>query len=207
MPAQTPPNYADLAKKHGGTTAEVRKVDYSTAARKYGGVLVNDQSLPPVLQRIQEAVGAKYEYSPPISDGAIATVGVHEPHIINIRDRQKFDQSPAQVKAHELIHLLKSNLPGPIQNAIPKDNPNNRYDISQQAKWRDEGKRLWQLPQEAAATIVQRYVADPASRPSLQPWMNDLTQVPLSVENPTSPDQKGINVSIRPPLPPAEAYK
>ena len=58
-----------------------------------------------------------------------------------------------------------------------------------------------------AATIVQRYIADPSSRKRLQVWLDDMTRIPLSVMNATSPDQKGINTTARPPVPPIEAWE
>ena len=162
--------------------------------------------LPPELQRVEHAVGATYKMGKPLPDGGIASVGEGEPHIIEINNKERWNQGSQQTRGHEIIHLLFNHLPSKLKEQIPKDDPNHPYDISKADEWRAQGKRLWNLPQEAAATLVQTWIADPSQRKKIQPWMSDLTNIPLSVENPTSPDQKGINTTPRAPVPPIEAY-
>lgn len=162
--------------------------------------------IPPELSRLEETLGVKLLSGKPYAGGfgdAIATVGEHEPHIIEINDPAKFAQGPKQTKAHEMVHLWRNQLPGPIIKAALPDNPNNPYDLSQLDYWRKQGRTLATIPQEAAAYLVQKWTADPASRKNLQPWINDLNTIPLSVEEPTSPNDKEINMRIRPPIPPA----
>jgi hypothetical protein len=188
--ATTPPSYADLAKKHGAT-ASIHESESSF--------------LPPEVMRIKSAVGAQLVQGQPYGD-AIATVADHEPHKIEINDMGRFKQGAAQTLGHELTHLLMANLSGRIQSQIPPDSKTKPYDISGVDRLRLQGKKLWQLPQEQAATIVQTYVADPAQRARLGPWIQDLNNAPLSVEQPTPPNAKGIISAIRPPVPPIQAY-
>jgi hypothetical protein len=158
--------------------------------------------IPPELSRLEETLNAKFVRGKPYGD-AVASVGPHEPHTIEINDSDKFAQGPKQVKAHEMTHIWRNQLPGPlIKNALP-DDPKNPYDLSKLDEWRKQGRTLATIPQEAAAFAIQKWTADPSSRKQLQPWVNDLNIIPLSVEEPTSPNDKGINMKIRPPIPPA----
>jgi hypothetical protein len=162
-------------------------------------------SLPPELQRIQHAVGAEVVPGKPYGD-AIASVGAHEPHKIEINDPERFKLGESQTLSHEVMHLLQNQLPGPLIKAIPPDNPKAPYDLSNIDQLRAQGRTLVSLPHEQAAALVQLYVADPSQRNRLQPWIDDLNKTPLSVMNPTDPNQKGINTTVRPPTPPIQAY-
>ena len=191
MMATTPPiNYADLAKKHGSIHS----------------IAPDASSMPPELQRIQKAVGAQLVQGQPYGD-AIATVNDHEPHKIEINDMERFRQGAAQTLGHELTHLLMSNLSGKTQSQIPVDSKTKPYDISGVDDLRKQGKKIWQIPQEQAATIVQTYVADPAQRARLGPWIQDLNNAPLSLVQPTSPQDKNINIKPRMPVPPIQAWQ
>jgi hypothetical protein len=194
----TPPiDYHALARQFGGTSAPSVYVAHES----------KDAVIPPELERIQSAIGVQYKQGPSRDNGdSIASVEEHEPHVIEINDKARFNQGPLQTRGHEIVHLLFSHLPAKLQEQIPKDDPNHPYDISQADEWRAQGKKLWNLPQEAAATLIQTWISDPSQRKRLQPWMSDLTSVPLSVENPTSPNDKGINTTPRAPVPPIEAY-
>jgi lysozyme len=165
--------------------------------------------IPPELQRIENAVGVQYKLGKPVEGSdSIASVGEHEPHVIEINDKTRWNQGPRQTKGHEIVHIWKNNLPAKMQAAIPPDDPDpkKRYDISDADTLRAMGNTLVTIPQEKAATIIQTWIADPSQRKRLQPWMDDLTTIPLSVMQPTSPSDKGINTNIRPPIPPIEAY-
>ena len=190
MAATTPPSYAELAKKHGATTS-IHESELN--------------SLPPEIMRIEGAVKPQIVQGKPYGD-AIATVAEHEPHKIEINDPERFRKGSAQTIGHELTHLLMANLSGKVISQIPPDSKTKPYDISGIEQLRAQGKKLWQLPQEQAATIVQTYVADPSQRARLGPWIQDLNNAPLSVEQPTSPNSKGIISAIRPPVPPIQAY-
>jgi hypothetical protein len=178
---------------------------------KRGGAGGATNEFPPALERVRDAVGMRFAAGQPEIDGRgqneIATVGEHEPHTVVIRDPERFKQGPRQVEGHELIHLWRNNLPGPLQKAALPDNPSRPYDISGIDALRKKGYTLATIPQEQAATIVQTYIADPSQRARLQAWIDDLNSTPLSVMNPTEPDQKGINTTVRPPAPPVEAYE
>jgi hypothetical protein len=167
-------------------------------------------ALPPALERIKNAIGVRFaqgqRLAGPGGTEAIASVAEHEPHLIEINDPARFRQGPLQTEGHEIVHLWRANLPGPIQAAGLPDNPAHPYDISDLEALRAKGYTLATIPQEQAAAAIQRYIADPASRKRLQPWVDDLNRTPLSLMNPTSPAQKGINVTPRPPAPPVEAW-
>ena len=182
----------------------------SELAKKHGAVYSVHESeapfLPPEIARISKAVGAQIVQGKPY-ENAIATVADHEPHKIEINDPQRFAQGKDQTIAHELTHLLFANLSGRTQSQIPADNPKKPYDISGIDALRAKGTKLWQLPQEQAATIVQTYVADPAQRARLQPWISDLNSAPLSLVQPTSPGDKTLNIKPRVPVAPVEAYQ
>ena len=184
-------------------------VDYKALAQRHGAVYSIHESeasfLPPELQRIQQAIKPELVLGKPYGD-AIATVAEHEPHKIEINDPERFRKGSAQTIGHELTHLLMANLSGKVISQIPPDSKTKPYDISGIEQLRAQGKKLWQLPQEQAATIVQTYVADPSQRARLGPWIQDLNNAPLSVEQPTSPSDKGIISKIRPPVPPIEGY-
>jgi hypothetical protein len=161
--------------------------------------------LPPALQRIEEAIGARLVARAPYRQ-AIASVGEHEPRIIEVNDLEKFKLAPRQTKGHELVHLWRANLPGPLQKMALPDNPKDPYNISNIDQLRAKGYTLATIPQEQAATIVQTYIADPAQRKRLQIWIDDMNTIPLSTMNPTEPGQKGIDTTPRVPPPPVEAY-
>ena len=164
--------------------------------------------LPPELSRIEQAVGAVYKLGKPLPDGGISSVGENEQREIQINDKNKWNQGSQQTRAHELTHLALNSMPGPLKKAIPADNPNpkNKYDIGDVDQLRSKGLKIWQLPQEKAATIVQTYTADPSQRKRLQPWIDDMANVPLSIERPVSPSATGIETTPRAPIPPVEAY-
>ena len=192
-------DYHALAAKHGATSSVAPYVAHES----------QKAVIPPELERIQNAIGVQYKLGKPVSGSdSIASVGEHEPHVIQINDKARWNQGPQQVKGHEIIHLWASNLPPKIRAGIPLDDPDpkKRYDISDVDKLRSSGHTLATIPQEKAATIIQTWIADPSQRKRLQPWMDDLTRIPLSVEQPTSPSDKGIVSAIRPPAPPIEAY-
>jgi len=167
-------------------------------------------ALPPALERIKNAIGVRFalgeKLAGPGGTEAIASVAEHEPHTIEINDPARFKQGPLQTEGHEIVHLWRANLPGPIQAAGLPDNPAHPYDISNIDQLRAQGHTLATAPEEVAATIVQEYIARPESRKRLQVWIDDMNKAPLSVMNATSPTQKGINVTARPPAPPVEAW-
>jgi hypothetical protein len=161
--------------------------------------------IPPELERIKKALNVRLKVGQPYGD-AVASVGQNEPNVIEINDPKRFAQGSQQTIAHELTHLLFNNLAGPLRAKIPPDNARFPYDISHVDELRKKGYKLWNLPQEVAATVVQTWVANPSERERLQPWIEDFNNAPLSVEEPTPPNAKGIVSAIRPPSPPIEGY-
>jgi hypothetical protein len=195
-------DYKALAEKHGGVSSPAQSTEKQHES--------SSAVIPPELQRIEHAVGVNYVSGKPFKgyggNQVIASVAQGEPHKIEINDKNKWNQAPLQERAHELTHLLMNQLAGPIRNAIPPDDPNHPYDISNVDQLRAKGMKLWQLPQERAARIMQVYSADPSQRKRLQPWVDDLNSAPLSVMDPTGPNDKTINRHPRAPIPPPEAY-
>jgi hypothetical protein len=171
----------------------------------------DQNTLPPEVGRIENAIDVRYVAGPPRAgsyrEAPIASVGEHEPHTVEINDLKKFKQGVLQTRGHEIVHLWRSNLPGPVQAKALPDNPKDPYNISNIDQLRAKGYDLSTIPQEVAATIIQTYIADPSQRKRLQPWVDDMNRIPLSVMNATSPDQKGINTTVRPPVPPIEAWE
>jgi hypothetical protein len=165
-----------------------------------------DAFLPPEIERIRNAVQAQLVQGKPLPDGGIASVAENEPHRIEINDMEKFKRGSAQTIGHELTHLLFAHLASPVKAAVPPDSKTKPYDISDVDQLRSKGLKLWQLPQEKAASIVQNYIADPAQRSRLGPWIHDLNNAPLSLVQPTGPQDKYINLTPRAPVPPIEAY-
>ena len=190
----TPPNYADLAKKQGGYSITSSRED-------------KNAMIPPQLSRLEGSLGIQFVQGPPRDNGeAIASVAPHEPHQIEINDHARFAQGPLQTKAHEITHLLQNQLPGGLQSQILPDDPNHPYSLENLDALRKQGHTFATLPREVGATVVQRWVARPQDRPRLQQWIDDIGKTPLSIMQPTGPNDKTINRNVRPPIPPQEAY-
>lgn len=191
------------------TLSELRK-EAKRRKPQQGQIMESPEALPPAVGRIEEAVQARYVTGKPLAgsykQAAIASVGKHEPHTVEINDPAKFSRGVLQSKGHEIVHLWRNNLPGPIQAAALPDNPKDPYNISNIDQLRAKGYTLATIPQEMAAMIVQTYIADPKQRKRLQIWIDDMNKTPLSVVNATSPNQKGINTTPRPPVPPIEVW-
>lgn len=168
-----------------------------------------DAKFPPELERVQQAVGAEFVQGKPFAGyggkPVIASVAPNEPHKIEINDKGKWNQAPIQEKAHELTHLWQNQLPPKLQENMPADGQ-HPYDLSNIDTLRSQGIKLHQLPREQAARIVQEWVANPSARARLQPWIDDMRTTPLSVMQPTGPNDKEINRNPRAPVPPVEAY-
>ena len=193
------------------TLAQIRA---EAKRRQTAGGQVTESSisgLPPAVERIEDAIGVQYKLGAPFAgayrEPAIASVGRHEPHTIEIIDLEKFKRGSLQGRGHEIVHLWRNNLPAPIQAKALPDNPKAPYDISNIDQLRAQGYTLATIPQEQAASIVQTYIADPSQRKRLQVWIDDMNSTPLSTMNATSPDQKGINTTPRAPVPPIEAWE
>ncbi len=198
---QKKPNYAEIAKKHGGVTL-APAVEGVGRESKYA-------YFPPELSRIERSLGPKFVVGKPYTGyqgKAISSVGEHEPHKIEINDPKGFALGPLQTKGHEEIHLWQNQLPGGIQSKILPDGPKNPYSLENIDELRKQGHTLATLPREVGATIIQRYIASPADRARLQKWIDDIPKTPLSIMEPTGPNDKTINRNVRPLIPPQEAY-
>ncbi len=165
-----------------------------------------EAELPPQIQRIEHGLKVRYVKGQPYGN-AVASVGEHDPRTIEVNDVDRFNKGPLQTRGHEIVHLWRNNLPGPIQKMAMPDNASDPYNISKIDDLRAKGYNLATIPQEMAATIVQTYIADPSQRKRLQPWIDDMDKIPMSVVEGTDPGQKGINTAPRPPMPPTESYR
>lgn len=158
------------------------------------------------------------------------TAGVQQgsPNVIEVRNPAQFNNpvEAQQLAAHETTHLIENNLPGPLQAAIPADNPTDPYNYggdAHLAALRAAGGNVLSLPREQAAAVVQhltaqrqmyqRALAAHAVTPALHqqlkqteaveaPFVNDFNHLPLSVVKMTPPDYNGIVTTPRAPLPP-----
>ena len=194
------PNYAEIAKKHRGSVHAVIPAQQTDTSEHF----------PPELSRLVGSVDPNIVTGKPY-DGpygkAIASVPAHDPHRVEINDPARYAQDPTQIKGHEVMHLIQNQLSGPQEKAIPPDDPNHPYDLGNLDTLRKQGKTLLNLPREQQATVIQRWIAVPADRQKLQPWIDDLGKTQLSIMEPTDPSSKTINRAVRPPLPPLDAYK
>jgi len=139
---------------------------------------------------------------------AIASVDPGSPNTINVEDPQRFNQSGPQTLGHETVHVWGNNLPPEIQKQIPPDDPKDPYNYGGTEglkSMRDQGMKLWNLPREKAATIVQYYIsqggenAPKAIKDAYGPWVNDMNEAPLSSIVPSEPGQPGLNTTPRAP--------
>jgi len=191
------------------------------------------------IQRLTSNLGVQFQ---PMSDnvqrttnnGSEMRAGVEQgsPNVIQVRHPEDFNDPNAalQYTTHEATHLLQNNLPGPLQAAIPADNPNNPYNYggpAALAALRAKGGTILSLPREQQGAVEQRLVAarkqyadavanktlTPALRAQLQeierthaPFVKDWDNIPQSLIQMTAPNAQGINTTPRTPLPPPEYY-
>jgi hypothetical protein len=147
------------------------------------------------------------EFTAPNHQEAIASVAGNSPNTISITDPTRFSMGPLQIKAHEIYHLWRNNLPGPMRAMAMPDNPSDPYNLSDLRELRAKGYTMATIPNEQGATIVQTWVARPEMRKELQPWIDDMGKIGMSIMQGTDPTQQGINVVPRTPLPPLSAYQ
>lgn len=129
---------------------------------------------------------------------------------IYIGDQKDFanpDYAP-QLLGHELYHQKINNLPPKLRLMLPAENPSNPY---------NEGGRLanlkrvngdpLKLPNEEGAADMQEMIAARQRGEKLDPIYDTFDrkfgELPLSVMQPTDPNQKGINTMPRDPGLPA----
>lgn len=202
------PRLAALVGAGAATVAGPRTQELQQMRRQATEIMheSSDAELPPQIQRIEDGLKVRYVKGQPYGN-AIASVGEHDPRTIVVNDVDRFNKGPLQTRGHEIVHLWRNNLPGPIQKMAMPDNASDPYNISKIDDLRAKGYNLATIPQEMAATIVQTYIADPSQRKKLQPWIDDMDKIPMSVVEGTDPGQKGINTAPRPPMPPTESYR
>lgn len=169
-------------------------------------------ALPGPVRRVLSSTGLNLQPAKPHmgaqGNPAIASVDPGSPNTINVEDPARFNQSGTQTLSHEAVHLWHNNLPPHIQAQIPEDDQKDPYNYGGAEglqSMRDQGMKLWNLPREKAATVVQYYAsqggkdAPKAIRDVYEPWVKDMSDVPLSTIKPTDPDAQGLETSPRPP--------
>jgi hypothetical protein len=196
----------------GGLQAE--RADEGVDDRKFATQVSQedkDAKIPPEIENLENHLDVRYKQGPHTEnahhESAVASVSTTQPHLVEINDIDKFKKAPLQTRGHEIIHIAFNQLPSSLKSQVPPDDPNHPYDISQADQWRAQGKKIWQIPQEVAATLVQRWIAMPQERKKLQPWIDDLRQMPMSVINQTAPNSPGIVQTPRTPVPPVDAWQ
>lgn len=158
-------------------------------------------ALPGPVKRVLSSTGLNIQPAQPHMGAqgkpAIASVDPGSPNTINIENQQKFNSSGPQTLGHESVHLWHNNLPPEIQKQIPPDDLKDPYNYGGTQglqSMRSQGMRLWNLPREKAATVVQYYIsqggenAPKAVKDAYGPWVNDMSQAPLSSVVPSEPD-------------------
>ena len=186
------PNYAEIAKKHRGSVHAVIPAQQTDTSEHF----------PPELSRLVGSLDPKFVKGKPLPDGGIASVNEGDAHTIEINNPTEYAKDPTQVKGHELTHLWEQAIPPPLAKQIPPDTKTGTYDISNLDALRKQGVTFLHLPREKQATIIQQWIARPSDRKRLQPWIDDMGKVPLSIMEPTDPSAKELNRHVRPPLPP-----
>lgn len=178
--------------------------------------------LPAPLKRALGSTGVNVVEAPPHRTGgaygdnqAIATVDVDSPDTVAVTDPDKFSRYAPQTLAHESTHLLLNNL-APGTKKVPPNNPKDPYDYGgpqRLAQLRQQGVKLYNLPQEEAATIVQYYQSQGGKnapqriQDAYGPWVQDINSAPLSTILPTKPGQEGIGMDPRPPQAEPQTYQ
>lgn len=165
---------------------------------------------PVIPEPIQQQMDKTKYYVPSDDDpnmaavkkaGGIAYQDQTDPGVVAIVD-PKADNMQA-VLGHEAYHAMVANMPPTEAAKIPQDDysdPLKTYDVSDQAKWRAEGKTIRDLPQEKGARIIEHYIkGDQATRKQLQPWIDDLNSIRQSTVEPNRPGMVDINTAVRPP--------
>ena len=133
---------------------------------------------------------------------SIASVDEDSPDTIKVNDPETFNSNTnaqSQTLGHEATHLMENNRPPSEVASIPKDDPNKPYDISDLEDLRSKGKTFGDLPQEKAATVIQKYIASGGKDASLKQWVKEAAQMKQSTVMPTKPGQQGIETQARAP--------
>lgn len=195
-------------------------------------------NLPAPLRRIVDSTGMRVVQGRPTTDprgeDAVASVSDSDPSTIVVNNPKRFREAMPQTIAHEATHTALDNLSPGVKQIAPY-NAKDPYDYGgtgRLVKLRSQGVKLYNLPQEEAATIMQYYAAKGGQKapPLIQkvygPWARDFDTMPLSSLEPTRPDKQHpqtvgaelldraeglihpetINTEPRPPLPPPQAY-
>lgn len=108
-----------------------------------------------------------------------------------------------QLLRHEMTHEVQNNWPQKILNALPKINPNDPYSYGGVGGLKTIGGDPLKLSVEQQAAIEQNIAAMRQRGEAIDPIYNVFDRkfgaVPLSVMEPTAPNQKGINTMPRTP--------
>jgi hypothetical protein len=168
-----------------------------------------DTALPAPIQRVLRATGATIKPATGPGDGyheAVASVSPDAPNTIQVEDPKRFEQNKAQTVAHEAFHVWRNNLPPHVRAMAPQDDTDqyNYADPNTMVRLRQQGKRLWDLPEESGATALQYYTSQGAENApkkivdAYKPWAEDM-DVPMSTIMPTAANAQELNTAPRPP--------
>jgi len=124
---------------------------------------------------------------------------------IYIGDKQNFtnpDYAP-QLLGHELYHQKVNNLPPKLRSMLPSGNTNDPYNYGGVEGLKKVNGDPLKLSNEQGAAAMQTMIAARQRGEKLDPIYDTFEQkfgdLPLSVMQPTDPNQKGINTMPRVP--------
>ncbi len=175
--------------------------------------------MPNQLQSAAELAMAKMPYSmarlpmpriesAPSGSNAKMRAGVEEGNAtspIYVGDSKNWsnpDYTP-QLLRHEMTHQVQNNWPQKIQDALPAGNTSDPYNYGGTAGLKKIGGDPTKMSREQSAAAQQYMQAQNQSGAKLDPIYDTFDQkfsaVPLSVMQPTDPNQPGINTMPRDP--------
>lgn len=148
------------------------------------------------------AGGSRYNSGAP----AIASVRQGDglsPITVHDRDTWNNPGYTPQLLRHEMSHDVQNNWPQKIQDALPKINPSDPYSYGGVAGLKKIGGDPMKLSVEQQGSIEQQMAAMQQRGEKIDPIYDVFDRkfgaIPLSVMEPTDPNQKGINTTPRTP--------
>lgn len=142
---------------------------------------------------------------------AIASTDAEDPNAPITVENQDLWKNPdytPQLLRHEMTHQVQKNWAPKILQSLPPVNPQDPYNYGGVEGLRKIGGDPTKLSVEQQAAVQQEMQAMQQNGQRIDPIYKTFDQkfgeVPLSVMEPTDPEQKGINTTPRPPGLPAD---
>lgn len=146
----------------------------------------------------------------PMRNGSIASTRAGDAFAPVTVENEKAWNDPdytPQLLTHEMAHGVQNNWPQKIQDALPPVNSSDPYNYGGSEGLKKIGMDPTKLSREASAAAEQTYQAQRQNGnvdPVLKKFDENFGSVPLSVMQPTNPNQQGINTTPRTPGLPAK---